>query len=70
MESHRGKPSVQLLDSRPSDQAEVLTSDGENVTLRLTRGDEAEILLLEILALTERLITLVGEVYNVEERRF
>jgi len=65
VESHRGKPSVKVLDLRPSDQAGVLTSGAEHVTLGLTRGDEAEILIQEILAHSDRLITLVGEVFHV-----
>ena len=60
MQSHRGRPSVNVLDLRPSDQAEVLTSEEESVTLRLTRGDEAEILIYEIVNLMDRLIHLVG----------
>jgi len=68
-----GKPSVQVLDFRPSDKVVpgVLTSGAEGVTLRFVRGDEAEMLIQEIIAVSDRMISFLGQdVGYVEEESF
>jgi len=39
----------------------VLTEDEESATLRYTRGDEAEMLITEIIKITDRLISFLGK---------
>ena len=63
MNASSGKPSVEELDLRPSDRVVPmdLRAELKSATLRVTRGDEAEILITEIIGLTDKLIYLSNQ---------
>jgi len=66
----RSAGSHQLVDGLESDRQGAiagLTRVEKYVTLRLVRGHEAEDVLRDIIALSDRLITLVGKLVDEEE---
>ena len=66
MKSPVGSDRFRQLDLQPSDSAVpgALTSEAEDTTLRYTRGYEAEMLIDEIIVITDKLISFLGKEFG------